>query len=295
MVAQRLDGRQVAADIKAELQQRIKDLHAEGIFPGLGTIIVGEDPGSRIYVAGKHRDCAEVGIKSMRIELPENACTEDVLSAVDSFNASPVCTGFIVQLPLPAGIDTEQVLERISPEKDADGLHPINLGRLVLNTTQPLCSPAPCTPRGIVELGKRGGVNWDGADVCVIGQGKTAGRPLSLFLTRADINSTVDSCHIGTTDLAAHTRRADIVVAAAGVAHLLTGDMVKPGAAVFDVGVTRYADEEGKTHIIGDVSPEVAEIAGYMSPNPGGVGPMTRAMLLVNIVEAAERQLHSCA
>ncbi|MCI5825100.1 MAG: bifunctional methylenetetrahydrofolate dehydrogenase/methenyltetrahydrofolate cyclohydrolase, partial [Arcanobacterium sp.] len=248
-------------------------------------------PASATYVSAKHRDCAEVGIRSLRVELPAAATQEQVLEAVDSLNAAPECSAFIVQLPLPEGLDTTAVLERIAPAKDADGLHPINLGQLVLSTQGKLQVPVPCTPRGIIELGQRFGVEWNGANVCVVGQGTTAGRPLSLLATRADVNATVDSCHIGTRDVAEHTRRADIVVCATGVAHLIRPDMVKPGAAVFDVGVTRRVDPATGAHkIIGDVDPAVADVAGWLTPNPGGVGPMTRAMLLVNVVEAAQRQ-----
>ena len=291
MPAIKLDGKQAAAEIKKKLTERIHALNRAGIYPGLGTIMVGTDPASAIYVNAKHRDCKETGIRSMRIELPEDASMREVLDAVDSFNDSPACSAYIVQLPLPENIDTEAVLARIDPDKDADGLHPMNLGQLVLSTQGPLAVPAPCTPQGIIELGRRFGVPWDGANVCVVGQGTTAGRPLSLLATRSDVNATVDTCHIGTRDLAEHTRRADIVVAAAGVAHLIKPDMVAPGAAVFDVGVTRRQDPAtGKSHIIGDVDPDVAQVAGWLAPNPGGVGPMTRAQLLVNVVQAAERQ-----
>ena len=294
MVATILDGKKVLADIKDDLRREVAALEAKGIVPGLGTIMVGENAASQIYVNAKHRDCKEVGIRSMRVELPECASMHDVRAAVESLNNSPACTGFIVQLPLPEHLDVNEILLGIDPKKDADGLHPINLGMLVLSTLGPLEVPAPCTPLGIIELGRRGGVNWDGANVCVVGQGKTAGRPFSLLASRAEVNATVDSCHIGTRDLAEHTRRADVIVAAAGVAHLIQPDMVKPGAAVFDVGVTRSPDPEtGKSKIVGDVDPAVAEVAGWLSPNPGGVGPMTRAMLLVNVVEAAKREARS--
>ncbi|MDP9805799.1 methylenetetrahydrofolate dehydrogenase (NADP+)/methenyltetrahydrofolate cyclohydrolase [Trueperella bonasi] len=285
-----MDGRATAADIKNEVALRVTHLRERGLVPGLGTILVGNDPGSRVYVDAKHRDCEEVGIRSLRIELPTDARTEDVLAAVRHFNEAPSVTGFIVQLPLPEGCDTDAVINEIAPEKDVDGLHQINVGNLARKSTGELPSPIACTPRGIVELGKRHGVNWDGAVVCVIGQGQTAGRPLSLLLTHEEINSTVISCHIGTRDLAAHTRTADVVVAAAGSAGLVTPDMIKPGAAVFDVGVTRKQNEEGKSKLVGDVDLGVRELAGYFSPNPGGVGPMTRAMLLVNVVEAMERK-----
>ncbi|MCI7551771.1 MAG: bifunctional methylenetetrahydrofolate dehydrogenase/methenyltetrahydrofolate cyclohydrolase [Actinomycetaceae bacterium] len=291
MTAIKLDGRAVAADIKNEMRERVAKLRAQGIAPGLGTIMVGDDPASKIYVNGKHKDSAEIGIKSMRIELPDDASADDVKVAIEYLNRSKSCTGFIVQLPLPSHIEPFKVLEKIDPAKDADGLNPLNLGQLALSGNVEITVPIPCTPRGIVELGRRGGFDWDGANVCVVGQGPTAGRPLSILLTHPSINATVDSCHIGTRDLAAHTRVADAVVAAAGVAHLITPDMVKPGAAVFDVGVTRRLDPEtGKSKIVGDVDPAVGEVAGWMSPNPGGVGPMTRAMLMVNVVEAAERQ-----
>lgn len=290
MSAIKLDGKATAAAIKSELVDQVAQLRAAGVVPGLGTILVGDDPGSRIYVNGKHRDCADVGIESMRIELPGNSTTAEILAAVDYFNQAPGCTGFIVQLPLPEGVGTEKVLEAIDPDKDVDGLHPINVGRLAANTTESFTAPLPCTPRGIVELGRRGGVNWDGANVCVVGQGQTVGRPLTLLLAHQSINSTVDGCHIGTRNLAEHTARADIVVMATGVAHQLQPEMIKPGAAVFDVGVTRRINPEtGKSKIFGDVDPAVAEVAGFLSPNPGGVGPMTRAMLLVNVVETANR------
>ncbi len=289
MSAKLLDGKAVAEQIKTELAQRVKQLKVRGITPGLGTIVVGDDPASKIYVNGKHADCAEIGVNSMRIELPESASMADIYSAIDSFNTSPACTGFIVQLPLPASIDTNLVLERIDPQKDADGLHPTNLGRLVLNTQGELVSSAPCTPRGIIELGRRYGINWDGANVCVVGQGRTVGRPLALLLARSDVNATVDCCHVGTVDLRAHTLQADIVVVATGVANLLTADMIKPGAVVFDVGVTRVPTEMGGTAILGDVDTSVRDVAGWISPNPGGVGPMTRAMLLANIVDAAQK------
>jgi len=275
-----LDGKATLAAIKAELTQRVAALAARGIVPGLGTILVGDDPGSHWYVNAKHRDCAEVGISSMRRDLPATATQADVLAAVDGLNADPACTGFLVQLPLPKGLDEFAVLERVDPAKDADGLHPTNLGRLVLGETAPL----PCTPYGIVELLRRYDVPIAGADVVVIGRGITVGRPLGLLLTRRSENATVTLCHTGTRDLASHVRRADIVVAAAGVPGIVTAAMVKPGAAVFDVGVSRV---DGK--IAGDVAADVASVAGYVTPNPGGVGPMTRAMLLTNVVEAAER------
>lgn len=286
-----MDGKATAGTIKEELAEHIAKLREQGVAPGLGTILVGEDPGSRVYVDAKHRDCKEVGVRSLRVELPEDATTEDVLAAVRHFNEAPAVTGFIVQLPLPPQCNTDAIVEAIAPEKDVDGLHPINVGRLAGSSTGDLPSPIACTPRGIVELGERHGVIWDGAVVCVIGQGKTAGRPLSVLLTHEKINSTVISCHIGTRDLKSHTKRADVVVAAAGVAGLVTPDMVKPGAAVFDVGVTREVGEDGTSKLKGDVDVGVRDVAGYFSPNPGGVGPMTRATLLLNVVETAERQL----
>ncbi|MEV7803816.1 bifunctional methylenetetrahydrofolate dehydrogenase/methenyltetrahydrofolate cyclohydrolase [Microbispora sp. NPDC088329] len=281
MTARLLDGKATAAKIKSELAERVKALAARGITPGLGTILVGDDPGSQIYVSGKHRDCAEVGITSIRKDLPDDATQADVEAAVDELNADPACTGYIVQLPLPRHLDTQALIERMDPAKDADGLHPVNLGRLVHMVDAPL----PCTPRGIVVLLQEYGVPLKGAEVVVVGRGITVGRPLGLLLTRRAENATVTLCHTGTQDLASHVRRADIVVAAAGVPHLVTAEMVKPGAAVLDVGVSRV---DGK--LTGDVAPDVREVAGFVAPNPGGVGPMTRAMLLANVVEAAERR-----
>ena len=286
-----LDGKATAAAIKAELAERVAALAARGITAGLGTVLVGEDPGSTAYVAGKHRDCADVGIASLRVDLPATASQAEVLDAVRALNADPACTGYIVQLPLPRGLDTDEVLELMDPAKDADGLHPTNLGRLVLNVNRPMASPLPCTPRGIVELLTRYGVPLAGAEVCVIGRGVTVGRPLGLLLTRRDVNATVTLCHTGSRDVAAHARRADVLVAAAGVPGIVTADLVKPGAAVLDVGITRVVDEStGRTRLVGDVAPEAREVAGWVAPMPGGVGPMTRAMLLANVVEAAERQ-----
>ncbi|MEV4434689.1 bifunctional methylenetetrahydrofolate dehydrogenase/methenyltetrahydrofolate cyclohydrolase [Streptomyces sp. NPDC049585] len=281
MTAQILDGKAAAAAIKSELASRVEALKARGVTPGLGTILVGDDPGSQKYVAGKHRDCAEVGIASIQRELPATATQEEIEAVVRELNEDPACTGYIVQLPLPRGIDENRVLELMDPAKDADGLHPTNLGRLVLNEPAPL----PCTPNGIITLLRRHGVELNGAEVVVVGRGVTIGRPMPLLLTRRSENATVTQCHTGTRDLAAHLKRADIVVAAAGVPHLIKPEDVKPGAAVLDVGVSR--DENGK--IVGDVHPGVHEVAGWISPNPGGVGPMTRALLLVNVVEAAER------
>jgi len=282
MTATILDGRAVAAAIKADLTQRVAKLTAAGLTPGLGTVLVGDDPGSHAYVAGKHRDCAQVGIRSIRRDLPADASQAQVEDVIAELNADPSCTGYIVQLPLPAGLDAQRVLGMIDPDKDADGLQPANLGKLVLGEPGPL----PCTPKGIVELLRRYDVPIASAEVTVIGRGITVGRTLGLLLTRKSENATVTQCHTGTRDLAAHTRGADIVVVAAGRPALLTPDMVKPGAAVVDVGITRT-----DAGLVGDVDPAVAEVAGFLAPVPGGVGPMTRAMLLVNVVEAAERQL----
>jgi len=280
VTARILDGKATAAEVKADLKERVAVLAAAGRVPGLGTVLVGDDPGSRAYVNGKHRDSLEVGIASIRRELPADASQEQVEAVVDELNADPACTGYIVQLPLPAGLDPYRVLERMDPAKDADGLHPVSLGKLVLGVPGPL----PATPRGIVVLLRRFDVPIAGAEVTIIGRGITVGRSLGLLLTRRSENATVTLCHTGTKDLAGHTRRADIVIAAAGRPGLVTADMVRPGAAVVDVGITRT--EAG---LAGDVAPDVAEVAGYLAPVPGGVGPMTRAMLLVNVVEAAER------
>lgn len=280
MTAQILDGKAVAQEIKSELTGRVAALRERGIVPGLGTILVGDDPGSHWYVGAKHKDCAEVGINSIRIDLPATATQADVEAAVDQLNADPACTTYIVQLPLPRGLDENAVIGRIDPAKDADGLHPTNLGWLVLGKDAPL----PCTPRGIIELLRRHEVEINGAHVVVVGRGITVGRPLGLLLTRRSENATVTLCHTGTRDLAAEVARADIVVAAAGVPSIITGDMVKPGAALLDVGVSR--DDDGK--ILGDLAPSVRDVAGWVAPNPGGVGPMTRAMLLANVVDTAE-------
>ncbi len=280
VTAKILDGKKAAADIKADLTRRVATLRQQGFVPGLGTVLVGNDPGSTWYVNGKHRDCAQVGIASIRENLPDTATQQQVEAAVDRLNADPACTGYLVQLPLPKGFDEPSVLARVDSEKDVDGLHPMNLGWLVLGHPAPL----PCTPRGIVDLLRRNGVEIARANVCVIGRGITVGRSLGLLLTRRTENATVTLCHTGTKDLAAEVRHADIVVAAAGVPGLVTADMVKPGAALLDVGVSR-----GPDGIVGDVHPEAVEVAGWISPNPGGVGPMTRAMLLTNVVERAER------
>ena len=278
--AQLLDGKSLAASIKANLAQRTTALTAKGITPGLGTILVGNDPGSHSYVSGKHRDCQEVGINSIRIDLPATATQADVLAAIRDLNAAKECTGYIVQLPLPSAINTQTILEAIDPDKDADGLHPINLGRLVAGYAAPL----PCTPRGIVELINHYKIPLAGAEVVVIGRGLTVGRPLGLLLTRKAENATVTLTHTGTKDLASHTRRADIVVAAIGQAHFLKGDMVKAGSTVLDVGISRT-----DAGLVGDVDPSVMKVAAFVAPMPGGVGPMTRAMLLTNVVDACER------
>ncbi|MEV4723826.1 bifunctional methylenetetrahydrofolate dehydrogenase/methenyltetrahydrofolate cyclohydrolase [Micromonospora humida] len=285
MTAIILDGKATAAEIKDELRVRVKALAERGVTPGLGTVLVGADPGSEAYVNGKHRDCAEVGIASIRRELPADATQQQLDDVLAELNADPGCHGYIVQLPLPAHLDTQRALEMIDPDKDADGLHPVNLGRLVLGYDGPL----PCTPRGIVELLRRYDVPLRGANVALVGRGNTVGRPLGLLLNRRSENATVTLCHTGTLDLAAHTRAADIVIVAAGVPGLLTADMVTPGATVVDVGITRVIGDDGKGRYTGDVDPEVAQVAGRLAPMPGGVGPMTRAMLLTNVVERAER------
>jgi methylenetetrahydrofolate dehydrogenase (NADP+) / methenyltetrahydrofolate cyclohydrolase len=276
-----LDGKATAARVRADLAERVAALASRGVVPGLGTILVGDDPGSHAYVNGKHRDCAQVGIASIRRDLPADASQAQVEAAIEELNADPACTGYIVQLPLPPDLDAGRVLQLMDPEKDADGLHPVNLGKLVLGEEGPL----PCTPRGIVVLLRQFGVEIAGAEVTVVGRGITVGRTLGLLLTRRSENATVTLCHTGTKDLAAHTRNADIVVVAAGRPGLLTADMVRAGAAVLDVGITRT--EAG---LVGDVAPDVADVAGWLAPMPGGVGPMTRAMLLANVVEAAERR-----
>ena len=282
MTATILDGKATAARVKAELADRVAVLRERGITPGLGTVLVGDDPGSHSYVGGKHKDCAEVGIASIRVDMPASSTQAEVEAEVARLNADPAVTGYIVQLPLPKGLDANTVLEQMDPAKDADGLHPMNLGRLVIGIDAPL----PCTPRGIVELLRAYDVELSGAEVCVVGRGLTVGRPLGLLMTRKSENATVTLCHTGTRDMAAHIRRADIVVAAAGVPHFITPDMVKPGAALVDVGITRTDDG-----LLGDISPACAEVAGFLAPMPGGTGPMTRAMLLTNVVEAAERAL----
>jgi methylenetetrahydrofolate dehydrogenase (NADP+)/methenyltetrahydrofolate cyclohydrolase len=291
VTAQLLDGKAVAAQVKGELAARVHALRGAGVVPGLGTVLVGDDPGSHAYVAGKHRDCAEVGIDSIREDLPADAGQAAVEAAVDRLNADRGCTGYIVQLPLPAGVDTNAVLERIDPAKDADGLHPTNLGRLVLRVNEPLTSPLPCTPRAVLELMARYGLSVAGKHVVVVGRGTTVGRSIGLLLTRREHNATVTLTHTGTRDLSAHLRRADVIVAAAGVPGIVRVEDVAPGAVVLDVGVSRVLDDAGKARLVGDVDPAVREVAAWLSPNPGGVGPMTRAMLLANVVESAERAL----
>jgi methylenetetrahydrofolate dehydrogenase (NADP+)/methenyltetrahydrofolate cyclohydrolase len=283
VTARILDGKAVLATIKDELKARVAALAERGVVPGLGTVLVGDDPGSHWYVGAKHRDCAEIGVTSMRRDLPAGSSLQEVLDVVAELNADPACTGFLVQQP--TGLDEFAILSAVDPAKDVDGLHPTNLGWLVLGKAAPL----PCTPMGIIELLRRHEVPIAGAKVAVVGRGITVGRPLGLMLTRRTENATVVLCHTGTRDLAAEVRSADIVVAAAGVPNLVTADMVKTGAAVLDVGVSRIVAEDGTSKVAGDVDPGVAEVAGWVSPNPGGVGPMTRAMLLTNVVEAAER------
>lgn len=279
MTATTLDGKATLATIKGELRERIAALKARGITPGLGTVLVGDDPGSQWYVNAKHKDCAEIGITSIRKDLPATATQAEVEAVIDELNDDENCTGFLIQQP--TGLDEVALLSRVKPEKDVDGLHPVNLGKLVLGEEAPL----PCTPMGVIELLRRYDVPLNGAEVVVVGRGLTVGRPLGLILTRRSENATAILCHTGTKDLAAHTKNADVIVAAAGVPGLITKDMVKQGAAVLDVGVSRV---DGK--VAGDIAPDVAEVAGFMSPNPGGVGPMTRALLLTNVVEAAERE-----
>ncbi|NED95034.1 bifunctional methylenetetrahydrofolate dehydrogenase/methenyltetrahydrofolate cyclohydrolase [Phytoactinopolyspora alkaliphila] len=290
MTAKILDGTTTAATIKAELTEQVEKLTAAGRTPGLGTVLVGDDPGSRWYVNGKHKDCAEVGITSIRHDLPDTITQAELEGIVDELNADPACTGYIVQLPLPAHIDTDAILERVDPAKDADGLHPTNLGRLVLGVNTELTSPLPCTPNGIIELLVRHGISLAGKEVVVVGRGVTVGRSLPLLLTRRAVNATATLTHTGTADLNSHLRNADVIVAAAGVPGIVTPDAVKPGAVVLDVGVSRELDPgTGKSRIVGDVHPDVREIASWISPNPGGVGPMTRAMLLSNVVDAASK------
>lgn len=280
MTATILDGKATAAAVKADLASRVAALRERGITPGLATVLVGDDPGSHAYVGGKHKDCAEVGIASIRVDMPATATQAEVEEQVRRLNDDPAVTGYIVQLPLPKGLDSNRVLEIMDPAKDADGLHPMNLGRLVLGIEAPL----PCTPRGIVELLRAYDVPIAGAEVCIVGRGITVGRPLGLLLTRRQENATVTLCHTGTKDMAKHVAQADIVVAAAGVPGVITPDIVKPGAALVDVGITRT-----DAGLVGDIDPACADVAGWIAPMPGGTGPMTRAMLIANVVEAAER------
>jgi methylenetetrahydrofolate dehydrogenase (NADP+)/methenyltetrahydrofolate cyclohydrolase len=282
-----LDGKAVSKAIKAELALEVIELKKKGITPGLGTLLVGDDPGSHSYVAGKHRDCSEVGVHSVRIDLPANAKEADVRAAIRDLNEASDVTGYILQLPLPFGFNTNEMLELIDPDKDADGLHPINLGRLVLAGADEITSPLPCTPAGIVELLHRYDINLKGAEVAVIGRGITVGRPLGLLLNKKGIDATVTSLHSGSKDIPDSVKRADIVVAALGVPHFVKPEWIKPGAAVLDVGITRV-DRDGETTLVGDVDPGVFDVAGFVSPNPGGVGPMTRAMLVRNVVRAAK-------
>lgn len=282
MTATLLDGLATARAIKAELAEQVSSLKLRGITPGLGTLLVGDDPGSRSYVAGKHRDCAEVGINSIRIDLPANSSKQDVVAAINELNRAKEVTGYIVQLPLPAGMDANEMLELIDPAKDADGLHPINLGKLVMNVSGEISSPLPCTPSGIVELLKRYSIPTRGKEVAILGRGLTVGRPLGLLMTRKGIDSTVTLLHSASQDIATAVKRADIVVAAIGQPHFVKPEWIKPGATVLDVGITRVNDR-----LVGDVDPEVAKVAAFLSPNPGGVGPMTRAMLVKNVVLAA--------
>ncbi|AQX79585.1 bifunctional methylenetetrahydrofolate dehydrogenase/methenyltetrahydrofolate cyclohydrolase [Plantibacter sp. PA-3-X8] len=288
MTAQILDGKATAAAIKSELAIEVAALKERGISVGLGTVLVGSDPGSQWYVAGKHRDCAEVGMESIRRDLPETVSQEELEAVLDELNADESCTGYIVQLPLPKHIDTDAILERIDPEKDADGLHPTNLGRLVLNVNRPIHTPLPCTPKGVIELVERHGISWAGKHVVVVGRGVTVGRAIGPLLTRREYNATVTLTHTGTVGLDDILRTADVIVAAAGVPGIVTRDAVKPGVIVLDVGVSRETDPEtGKSRVVGDVAPDVAEVASWISPNPGGVGPMTRVGLLANVVRMA--------
>jgi methylenetetrahydrofolate dehydrogenase (NADP+)/methenyltetrahydrofolate cyclohydrolase len=290
MTAIRLDGRATAAAIKQELTERVAALKERGIVPGIATVLVGADPASQLYVGMKHRQSEAIGMNSIQVELPADATQQDVEAAIDRLNADPACHGYIVQLPLPKHLDTDAILERIDPAKDADGLHPTNLGRLVLNVNAPIRTPLPCTPRAVIDLLLRNDYDLKGKHVVVVGRGVTIGRSIGLLLTRREINATVTLTHTGTRDLPSHLRQADVIVAAAGVKHLVRPEDVKPGAAVLDVGVTREDDRDtGTSKVYGDVAPGVEDVAGWLSPNPGGVGPMTVALLMTNVVEAAER------
>jgi methylenetetrahydrofolate dehydrogenase (NADP+) / methenyltetrahydrofolate cyclohydrolase len=290
VTAIRLDGRATATQIKAELAERVAALTARGVTPGIATVLVGADPASQLYVATKHRESEAIGMNSIQVELPADATQAEVEAVLDGLNADPACHGYIVQLPLPKHLDTDAILERIDPAKDADGLHPTNLGRLVLNVNGPISTPLPCTPRAVIELLLRNDYDLKGKHVVVVGRGVTIGRSIGLLLTRRAINATVTLTHTGTVDLPTHLRQADVIVAAAGVKHLVRAEDVKPGAAVLDVGVTRENDPDtGRPKVHGDIAPGVDEVAGWLSPNPGGVGPMTVALLMTNVVEAAER------
>ncbi|MUH59021.1 bifunctional methylenetetrahydrofolate dehydrogenase/methenyltetrahydrofolate cyclohydrolase [Bifidobacterium canis] len=285
-----LDGKQVAARIKNDIATRVASLKEQGATVGLGTVLVGEDPGSVKYVEGKHRDCTQVGIASIRRQLPETASTQDVLQVVRELNEDPACTGYIVQLPLPAHIDSNAVIDAIDPAKDADGMHPFNLGELVLHVRGQIATPLPCTPRGVLALLDAYGIDLNGKDVCVLGRGITIGRTIGLMLTRNEVNATVTLCHTGTRNIEEYIRRADVVISAVGKAAFVRADQVKPDAVLVDVGVSRVYDEQaGRMRIAGDIDHAAYEVAGAYSPNPGGVGPMTRAMLLLNVVEQAER------
>lgn len=290
MTAQKLDGRAAAAEIRQELTERVAALRERGVVPGIATVLVGADPASQLYVGMKHRQSQAIGMNSMQRELPADATQAEVEALIDELNADPACHGYIVQLPLPKHLDTDRVLERIDPVKDADGLHPTNLGRLVLNVNGPIDTPLPCTPRGVIELLLRNDYDLRGKHVVVVGRGVTIGRSMGLLLTRREINATVTLTHTGTVDMSSYLRQADVIVAAAGVKHMIRPEDVKPGAAVLDVGVSREAGVDGgKDRVYGDVDPAVAEVAGWISPNPGGVGPMTVALLMTNVVEMAER------
>ncbi|HWD63306.1 MAG TPA: bifunctional methylenetetrahydrofolate dehydrogenase/methenyltetrahydrofolate cyclohydrolase [Humibacter sp.] len=290
MTAIKLDGKATAAAIKQELAERVAALREQGIVPGIATVLVGADPASQLYVGMKHRQSEAIGMNSIQVELPADSTQQQVEATIDLLNADPTCHGYIVQLPLPKHLDTDAILERIDPAKDADGLHPTNLGRLVLNVNAPITTPLPCTPRAVIELLLRNDYDLKGKHVVVVGRGVTIGRSIGLLLTRRAINATVTLTHTGTLDLPFYLRQADVIVAAAGVRHLVRPEDVKPGAAVLDVGVTREDDPEtGKSKVYGDVAPGVEDVAGWLSPNPGGVGPMTVALLMTNVVEAAER------
>lgn len=290
MTARILDGRKASAAIKQELTERVAALKDRGVVPGIATVLVGADPASQLYVSMKHKQSVAIGMNSIQRELPADATQEEVEALIDELNADPSCHGYIVQLPLPKHLDTDAILERIDPAKDADGLHPTNLGRLVLNVNSPIDTPLPCTPRGVIELLLRNDYDLKGKHVVVVGRGVTIGRSIGLLLTRREINATVTLTHTGTTNMSELLRQADVIVGAAGVRHIVKAEDVKPGAALLDVGVTRETDPEtGKSRVFGDIDPAAAEVAGWISPNPGGVGPMTVALLMTNVVEAAER------